>query len=448
MSDDAFKPAARTWSKMIGAALGASVITLAIQWLGLLDIPDRWLDQNFTGFMNDYVSVPFAADRIALIVADAGANRSLGEFSEEWRPKHAELIDALVKAGATVVAFDIDFEKSDRYGEELRAAIDRASGSATKVVLGMGDFHADLQNPKPKTMSALQDLPAENWAMAETGLGPKKSGLNESGYLSRLLLALHPNKQPDQRPNVRNISVVPSLALQAFTHAEAGGRRFSATFVKEDRAIQLRDESSQVIKSISVLDDQRDLANQMDVIVGMVDQAELDRVSVPYYQVYDSLNDERYLKRTFAGKIVLIGVKKDDDRWQVSANQSRYGFEIHATAISDLLEGVSVRPLRWGGHFAAILLMCAVALAAQTVLSKWTGPSLALKKLPFVPVEVESEMKIPFLVIILLAVYLVSAFLIYKSLHLILNITYHATALLLAYTWIGFIKKRSRPKTV
>jgi hypothetical protein len=292
------------------------------------------------------------------------------------------------------------------------------------------------------TMDALQDIPAENWAITEAGLGPQGSR-----YLTRLLLALHPNKLPDERPHVRTISVVPSLALQAFTQAEAGGRKVKAAFIKENRAIELRDEAGRVIKSIPVLDDQPKPENQMDVIVGLADQADLDQASIPYQQVYGNLKDEKYLSRMFTGKIVLVGVKKDDDRWQVSSSQQRYGFEIHATTISNLLQDITIRPLRWGGAFTLIVFMSVVALAAQTVLSRWKGPTLVLKEIPLVPFKSEREVKIPLMLIVIVAIYVVFAFLAYKNFHLIVNITYPTTALLLSYLWIGFIKKKTKHRT-
>jgi CHASE2 domain-containing sensor protein len=394
--------------------------------------------------MNDYVNLTFAGDKIAMIVADGDSksNGALGDFSEEWRPRHAELIKGLVKAGASVVALDIAFDRSNRFGTELRASIDQASSTATKVILGVADFDPDLQIPKPLTMDALQDIPAENWAITEAGLGPQGSR-----YLTRLVLALHPNKRPDERPHVRTISVVPSLALQAFTQAEAGGRKVKAAFIKENRAIELRDEAGRVIKSIPVLDDQPKPENQMDIIVGLADQADLDQASISYQQVYGNLKDERYLSRMFTGKIVLVGVKKDDDRWQVSSSQQRYGFEIHATTISNLLQDITIRPLRWGGALALIVFMSAVALAAQTVLSRWKGPTFVLKEIPLVPFKSEREVKIPLMLIVIVAIYVGFAFLAYKNFHLIVNITYPTTALLLSYLWIGFIKKKTKPRT-
>jgi CHASE2 domain-containing sensor protein len=66
----------------------------------------------------------------------------------------------------------------------------------------------------------------------------------------------------------------------------------------------------------------------------------------------------------FKGKIVVVGVELPQDRIEVTRGlhrEVRYGYELHADAVNNLLQGVSVRPLGTGAQFLLMLIMAALA---------------------------------------------------------------------------------------
>ena len=122
-------------SRLGGARLSAAVIAalcLLLYAAGLLAPIDRLLgDARFS------LAQRAASDRLGLVEIDP---RSLAEL-EQWpwpRRWHAELIDRLVAAGASEIAFDVDFSARSTPGDDaaLEAALARAG---EKVILPV--FH-------------------------------------------------------------------------------------------------------------------------------------------------------------------------------------------------------------------------------------------------------------------------------------------------------------------
>lgn len=105
------------WLAALAVALSATLLAAA----GLFDAVEDWL----TAQRSDLLSRQPSGD-VAIVEIDA---RSLAELKQwPWpRAYHARLIDELHKAGASVIAFDVDFSSPSPSGDaEMAAAIARA----------------------------------------------------------------------------------------------------------------------------------------------------------------------------------------------------------------------------------------------------------------------------------------------------------------------------------
>ncbi len=180
----------------------------------------------------------------------------------------------------------------------------------------------------------------------------------------------------------------------------------------------------------------------------VADDKTFDDVSRSYYEVYKDLlqtQSERTHSREprYQGKIVLIGAALNDvgteDKFLLSSGgKPVYGYQIHASVVSDLLLDTYPRRLRPGWQFGILLLLCVV------------GGTIRLWHLAEVPVDIPKvrewlgETKAPLALVILLVGYAVATLLLYHSAHLILDASYHVLGATLAFYWSGGILQRAR----
>lgn len=98
------------------------------------------LTTRVTMSFGDAIAPASPSDRVMLVLIDDGTLRQVRQtFDESWRQEHAKVLDRLSDAGAAAVAFDLYFVKTSPFDGMLRAAIDRAVGRGTRVVLGSLD---------------------------------------------------------------------------------------------------------------------------------------------------------------------------------------------------------------------------------------------------------------------------------------------------------------------
>ena len=103
------------------------------------------------------------------------------------------------------------------------------------------------------------------------------------------------------------------------------------------------------------------------MIVGVASRQELAPDS--FHEVFANATHPDRLVR-FKGKVVIVGYTSADDRWDVSAGQggARYGVELQASAVSNLLGGIAIKPLRPSVQYLIILIMGAVGALIRHVL--------------------------------------------------------------------------------
>ena len=155
----------------------------------------------------------------------------------------------------------------------------------------------------------------------------------------------------------------PSLALRTLMHLEAqkrGGRPITAAVDHRRGLIMLRDESRSLVRAIPIADE------DMNMIVGVASR----RSSLPTLSrgVRECNTSGRAGPVQRQGSVVVY--TSADDRWDVSAGQgdARYGVELQASAVSNLLGGITIKPLRPSVQYLIILIMGAVGALIRHVL--------------------------------------------------------------------------------
>jgi CHASE2 domain-containing sensor protein len=405
----------RHWKSGVALALTTGLVFFAF-WIGLFNVLS--LDQRVEKRLSRYFDAVGGKELVMILAEeDPQKNGSLGSPGTEWRQYHARLIDALSRVGASVIAFDLEFEKSSRWDQQLGEAIKQAREHGTAVVLGARSFEFNGDQPLPKMSADLRELIQEdNWGTGKI-----------DGMARQLQVASLIQQDLPEVVEVLERPVVPSLALQVVRHAEAGFQRKPLTIIydAEKGQIDLRDPNAKTVRIIPV--DQN-----LALIFNLINNPE----SHPYHEVLDRLNDARYLMQLYKGKIVMVGYRQDADRHKVAEDEKRYGVEIQASAITALLNELYIQRLRPAQQYLIILLMGLIAFILRALPERWRRFKVALE-LPYL-----KDTSIPVLLILVTVLYLLTAIVVYDRHHVILAVNYHVVGLWLAYWAIGLAQKR------
>lgn len=415
----------RTYYLGMGGFVLASWVVLFASWIGLFNAVklDDWLERTFVGYMDAFVETPFDR-RVGLILAsgDASKNGSLGEPTPAWRCHHATLLSGLSAAGAKVVAFDMFFEDVTDCDQQFADAIRQASSAGTEVVVGVKRYDLEDGTPRPVMAPALSEVLEGRWGILEG-----------SPVSRRLRLAAPITEHVPALIDAQEAGVVPSFALRTVMHVEAqtrGDAPITAAIDRERDQIRLRDGAGSPVKSIPVVDP------EMNMIVGVAPRQDL--APDVFHEVHANAGHPGRLAR-FKGKIVVVGVASPTDRWGISAGDAepRYGAELQASAISNLLRNVYIKPLAPWAHYLVILVMG----GAGALIRGGFGGASRLS----VPIKVRSlarnRFHVPVPLVAVLVVYALVAFLAYKQYRLIFDISYHFVSLLFIYAMIGWVRK-------
>jgi CHASE2 domain-containing sensor protein len=232
---------------------------------------------------------------------------------------------------------------------------------------------------------------------------------------------------------VREEALVPSFALRTVMQVEAQRRTLKAVSAAVDRRdgqIRLRDENGSRVRSIPLPEP------DLNLIVALAHRHDLE--PDPYFQVLANSQIADGLSR-FKNKIIVIGFARPEDRWELSGAGERYGVELQASAISNLLQNVYIRPLRTTAHFLIILIMGAIGALVRARFQAVQRLTLPVK----VPAAQSGrKFDLPLPLIAALVVYGLIAFFAFKRYHLIFDISYHIVALFLMYIMLGWVWKR------
>lgn len=405
----------RQWKSGLALAATSALVFFAF-WVGLFNV--FGLDQRIEKRLSRYFDLMVGTDTVLIVAEeDPEKNGPLGSPGPDWRQHHARLIDALSRAGTKVIAFDLFLEEPTEWDQLLGQAIRQASDRGTTVILGTRQVDFNGTHPSPYMSPALMQFIAEdNWGT-----------LRGDALAQKLQLASFAGEDLPDTVEILERPVVASLALQIArqTESQAQGKALTIIYNAEESRIDLRDQNAETARGIPV---DRDL-NLLFNLAGNLE-------SHPYHQVLANLNDAKYLEKFYKDKIVIVGYRTEADLRAVTDSEKRYGVEIQVSAIITLLHELYVQRLRPVYQYLIVLLMGVIAWLLQTVLRRWMRYKVSIE-LPYLKGK-----NISLSLLLVTALYLLTALSIYDRYHMILAINYHVVGLWLAYWTIGLARQR------
>ncbi len=414
----------RLLKAIVTTSLGATLLIFVAAWVGLFNLfnLDDWVERKFIAYMDGRVEKRFSDNALRLVLAEESQQGEVpsGDPAKIHRRYHAELVDALAGAHARVVAFDIDFEGDTEWDEQFAEAIRNAQAGGTRVVVGVGGVESG--KPKVDLPEKLRDPLASSWGNTEAGL---RSGAD--GPVLKMQLA---QKSAAADAAAAEIPVTPSFALQVVGQAQ--DQPAAPFFNPDEGAINLRlgGAGGQQVKSIPVDDD-------LNITLDLADDASLKNITRSYQNVYANRSSDM---GEFKDKIVLVGYRKGDLH-SISDTAKRYGAEIQANAVSNILQDVYIRYLSPAYNLLVILLMGAAGALVQTRLGRRVQYKLVID-----PKIIKTQIVIPVTLLVISALYFVIAVSVYKHSRLVLEMPYHVAALFAFYWVVGAaVKKASLP---
>ena len=407
--------------KISRAALALGLVIFLNSTFGLFNLAG--IDDFFQRVSSNYLrgellgGRSFADDQIRVIMVDR--NKRIGGFPSQKRSDdrayHAEMIDALAQAGASVVAIDIYPNGPSPADEALASAINRAEQAGTHVIMGTKGV---TESGEPLT-----EIPQVLRQALSDKIGNVQTGLILAGFRPAMkALALGTEITAGDQANL----VTPSFVLQVIRHFNlpANTRAASVSFDREHRTIRLLPHDGSPARSIPVNDD------DLFYYFSPASEDILRGVRRSYQDVYARRTEPNGLQE-FRRKIVMIGYDIDTDLHYVNGVRQMPGVEIQACVASNILQGISLRHLSTLQNGLIILLMTVIGLVLQTrPLRRFSI------QLPFESPVLRKLITIPVPLLVVLFLYLVVIYFIYSRTNWEIEMTYHVAALFLSY-WVG-----------
>jgi CHASE2 domain-containing sensor protein len=411
------EPASLARRKLIRASFAYAATTglvLLASWMGLLGVvgADDWLERHFLRHMQRFLHPPRMDDIVLLRGADDPG--PLGKPGPSWRGAHADLVEALSRAGARVIVFDMHFEERSEFDERFAEAIRGAADRNTSVVVGAKGFDLSGANVRPRIAPVLAALPV-HWGILAGDAAQRRI------ELARRIPAAEPNHPSLQ---AEAVPVVPSLALQAVMQYDSGPAHTAlARLRRSEDVVEVLVDAGPPRRRVPVVD------SRLSIIVDVASDADLRSHSYPSILAQ---RDAPQALTDFAGKVVVIGFETADEVWADADGRERYEMEIQASAIAQLLGGSFLRRPGPASQFGLILLMGGIGWLLRARFQSLLRHSFTVT-LPTIAKPV--VVKTAFLVV--LALYAVLAFAACKLWRIVPRFTYDVAALLLTYLAVG-----------
>lgn len=404
------------WHILILALLMLSGFVLFLAWLKLFNVVgiEDYVQYQMISHLGTQLDKRFAVKDISIIWVDENTQPTppSGKAEGGHRKYHAELIEALSLAGAKVVVLDLWFDRDSPEDENLAKAIAQAEARGTVVLMGLDPRVGESQYI-PRAFRTLQKDRRRtiygNPPVGATNIWPVKLAEHataDSGYL-------------------RDQPVVPALVLEAAQRFMSRDRQVNYFYNPAHDEIRVRDNNGQIMESIPVSD-------ALFFLVQMVGNQEEGEVSF-YHDVYPELKNPDYLSK-FNNKIVFVGYQAGDS--YQTASGKRYGVEVLANAVSNILLKIYIKPPPLVFHYLIIVVMIFVGALLPLRFSEWTSYTFPVK-LPLV-----GNLPIPIALLVVTVFYIFIAILAYKFGRTLFNMAYHIAALFLSYFLVGVLRSR------
>lgn len=344
-----------------------------------------------------------------------------GDLKKEHRKFFVDLVDAMRTARAKVLAFDVAFEGP--FEKDFSNAISSQSDHP-KVIVGIDSYENGKADPELPT-----DVKEPHWGIVNVG-----GSQVVEGPIRSMKLAEESSKNNSSGRS--ELIVCPSFAVRVVS--EFSDPPLVPEFDHGNQRLFLYSDSSKskIVKSIP-------LDREQDLLLQQASQQDLDTARVYAQDIYDKLkNQEPLRKQDYEDKIVLVGYENGDLK-DVLSGGKRFGVQIQATAISNILNEVFIYKLPPLYNYLIILLMALVAAALYTPLGECLRFSIP------VPVPwTKLVIPIPVSLIVLAVIYLLTAFIVYRSSRVYLDVCYHIAALGISYALIWLVLRKKFPPEV
>jgi len=365
-------------------------------------------------------------DRVVIAALDEESERALGrsyDASPFWRSEHARLIDRLSGAGVGSIVFDFFFERETGADAELAQAALRARQSGTRVVFGVRGLDAGNPRLAPALLKA-----GVAWGILCIG---QKRGYLFTAPLARASQRHDPS--PVRTGDCSEQADNPALALVAVFDGKpadvcAGSREITLVSVS-GRVDHVPFSEVQRLRSTPVrcaAFEREDRVASRLLVLSPLDYWRRQ----PHRYPYANLVDPGFSPSSLKGKTVIVGVTTATARdlqiverglWR----EERFGVELHADAVRNLLSAFTVRPLQPLLQFM-IMLVIAVLGAVVSFFTAGKSRGLTLAVLAGV-----------------VMVYLGLSLMLLFSTGMLFNVLYDIVAFSLAYRILGWIEKRA-----
>jgi CHASE2 domain-containing sensor protein len=423
-------PRLRLWRWPIAAGMMfvLSLITLFALLMSLFNVIG--LDDRLRNLLIDHVGTKmkksFDSREISIILVDKNEHSETpfdapsGKAKSSHRRYHAQLINALA-GKARVVVFDMEFKTPDpEVDDEFAAAIEKAEKSDTRILVG-GDLEEG--DAEPTISAPLKAVLKDHWGTFD---GRPSTGTS-STYFVRLGVKAPNQPQPDNE--TADQLLIPSLALKAVEQLRYSNQDLQAFFNPLTNLVLLRrgGANGSIVDAIPV-DDDHYLAVDL---VGKDAQGKRN--------LYHNVSAKQADLSEFINKIVVIGYQADDEQ-QVSESEQRYGAEIQANAISNMLLQTYIRRLSNSYEYLIIVLMIVIGAGLRLPgFGKLANYKLPVM-LPGGIIDKSVEIPVTLLAVAVLDIFV--AILVYKFARTVFNLPYQIVALFLSYLSIGTVRAK------
>jgi CHASE2 domain-containing sensor protein/tRNA A-37 threonylcarbamoyl transferase component Bud32 len=271
-----------------------------------------------------------------------------------WRKYHSRVIETILKYGPPqAIGFDLYFEDATEFDTEFAASIAKARERGIPVIVGEYFKKPDYEfrPTTPKIKEAVTDVFGHPVVLQD----------REDGLVRWLPLVLNEKGPSTELGITPIIGEHASIALLMLNKGQYDG-----TSVKPGREIKLRDGRIVPLQkappSVESLPGER---FDLETIPINYARQRFERLS--YHDVFEgSIFNSGLPQNYFAGKYVLIGVAYDKFEAPLPVPQGGkradvYGFEIHASAMSTILQNAYIRRIQ------GLTVWVVIALVSLTV---------------------------------------------------------------------------------
>ncbi|MGB0127000.1 MAG: CHASE2 domain-containing protein, partial [Rhodocyclaceae bacterium] len=333
-------------------------------WVGLFSLFD--IDTqvaSYTLLLSDQSTAVAREHRVVVVALDEATERQFGrayDGAPQWRADHAKIIDQLSGAGAAAIVFDFFLERETAFDSALAAAVTRAAARGTRVIFGV----RDVKDGQPQLAPAVSAAGAD-WGVLCLG--------HKHGYVFTTPLARALPPPPSAPATDCGRADLPALALTASFDGSpadvcAAQRRVTLVAAGKERTapqlLHLPFSELQRMRSTPTgcpAMQRNDLVATNLMVLSPQDYWRNPPQRYSYAELHSPPSGSPL--PDLRGSFVLIGVTTQAARdihvvQRGFFREERFGVELQADALRNLLSGFTLRPVPMG-----VQSMLIVALA-------------------------------------------------------------------------------------